>query len=316
MDPFLDLIRLLRPQATIWAHIKARGRWGVAFRQRDDLLFCWVERGSCFLVRPQTTPLTLHKGDFALLRTSTPFTLTSDPSLEPEDSETIVAATGHISMNVGEHSGARVLLRGGRFFFNTANEQLLLRLLPQVVHVAAGDHTSSRLRTLLSMNETESASPGAASEFVIARLMELILVEILRSGGAALNMAQVGILAGLVDPVIAPALMAMHREVARPWTVDSLARLCGASRSGFSARFSTVMGIGPIGYLQQWRIALAKDELCRGARTVAEIALSTGFQSASAFSTAFSRAVGFSPRRFAYTFQDAGSTPLRLWPDA
>lgn len=299
MDPFLDLIRLLRPQATLWARIDAAGRWGVSFRQHEDLLFCWVEAGECQLVRPGAAAITLRKDDFALVRTSTPFTLTSDPTLEPQESEAIVAATGHTGMRLGGGTRYPAVLRGGRFVFDTANEKLLTEILPQVVHIASSDTSSGRLRALLSMNETESSAPGPGSEFVVTRLMELIFVEVLRSGSPSINPTQRGLLAGLADPAIALALTAMHRAVARPWTVASLARLCHLSRSGFSYRFHLVMGTGPIEYLQQWRMALAKDELRRGTHTMGEIALSIGFQSASAFSTAFTRAVGCAPSRFA-----------------
>ncbi len=234
-----------------------------------------------------------------MVRTSTPFTLTSDPGLEPEDSEKIVAALGHTGMQLGQGTASPVVLHGGRFVFDTANGKLLTGLLPQVVHIASSDTSSGRVSALLSMNEQESRSPGPGSDFVIARLMELLFVEILRSGTPSINPIQTGLLAGLADGVTAIALTAIHGAVAQPWTVASLARLCHLSRSGFSYRFRTVMGIGPIEYLQQWRIALAKDELRHGTRTIGEIAQSVGFQSASAFSTAFTRAVGCSPRRFA-----------------
>ncbi len=91
----------------------------------------------------------------------------------------------------------------------------------------------------------------------------------------------------------------MHNEVAGIWTVAKLARLSGVSRSTFATRFRTVMGLGPIEYLANWRIALAKDELSCGKKTIGEIALSVGFHSSSAFSTAFTRAVGCSPKRYA-----------------
>ena len=299
MDPFLDLIQLLRPSAILWARIDAHGRWGVSFRHREDTLFCWVERGECQLVRPGAAPIPLGEGDFALVRTSTSFTLTTDPRLEPLDSDEVVAATGLAGMKLGEGTELPVILHGGRFVFDTANEGLLMALVPQVLHIAALDATSPRLRALLTMNRDESREPGRASAFVVTRLMELILLEILRSEVPRIHPANTGLLAGLADPVVAPALAAMHREVARPWTVASLARLCGVSRSGFSYRFRMVMSVGPIEYLQHWRIALAKDQLRRNLATIGEIALAIGFQSASAFSTAFTRAVGCSPSRFA-----------------
>ncbi|MFK4446796.1 AraC-like DNA-binding protein [Caballeronia udeis] len=299
MDPFLDLIRLLQPQAILWARIDASGRWGVSFRQRDDVLFCWVQGGECLLLRREMQPLRLKEADFALIRTSTPFALVSNPDVEPQDSEEIVATVGHTAMTLGDDTGSPVTLRGGRFVFGMANEDMLLDLLPQVVCISSNDPGSSQLRALLSMNERESRSPGPGSEFVTKRLMELIFVEILRSEALRLNPMQTGLLAGMADPVVARALTTLHGQVAEPWTVASLARLCGISRSGLSHRFSQRVGLGPIEYLQRWRIAIAKDELLKGTRNISQIAFEIGFQSPSAFSTAFSRAVGCSPSRYA-----------------
>ena len=97
----------------------------------------------------------------------------------------------------------------------------------------------------------------------------------------------------------ARALSAMHGDVTHDWTVFVLARLCGVSRSTLAARFREIVGMGPIEYLQHWRMALAKDELRRGTKSIGQIALAIGFQSSSAFSTAFTRAVGCPPKRFA-----------------
>jgi AraC-like DNA-binding protein len=295
MDPFLDLIRLLRPRATLWGGLEGAGRWGVSFRKKDDLLFCWLERGECDLTRALFEPLHLQRNDFVLIRTTAPFALTSDPSIEPEDSDTAVAATNNTKLKLGEGTGSPVTIHGGRFVFDTANEDLLTGLLPSLVHVAAGDTSSWRVRSLFNMNETESAQPGPGSEFIIAHLMELILVEILRGG--ALEQEHTGVLAGLADPITARALAAMHRDLAHDWTVNQLARLCAVSRSAFAARFRKIMGTGPIEYVL--RMARAKDELRYGTRSISQIAFDVGFQSPSAFSTAFTRSIGCSPKRFA-----------------
>ena len=148
------------------------------------------------------------------------------------------------------------------------------------------------------MNEAECSFPGPASEFVVARLMELLLVELFRSETILSQSAQVGLLGGLADPMTAKALKALHGDIAQPWTTAKLARLCGMSRSGFSLRFSKLVGVPPMRYLQRWRMAMAKDELMRGRRSVADIALLIGYQSGDAFSTAFTRAVGCSPSSF------------------
>ena len=298
IDPFLDLIRLLRPQATLWGAIRASGQWGVGFRERHDLLFFRVDRGRCLLLRSDQEPIHVGAGDFLLIRTTAPFVLASDRQVDPVDSETLVATTGSTTMRVGVGNTEPVTIRGGRFVFDTANEDLLFQLLPPLVHVALSETTSARILALLSMNEAENDAPGPASDFVVARLMELLLVELLRGEAFVAQPAKTGMLRGLADSVTAKALAAMHSDPAKPWTTSTLARLCGCSRSAFNVRFTSILGVAPMRYLYSWRMAVAKDELRRGERNVAEIAFLIGFQSGAAFTRAFTRSVGCPPSGF------------------
>ena len=298
IDPFLDLIRLLRPQATLWGAIRASGRWGVGFRERNDLLFFRIDRGHCLLLRSDAEPLRLGSGDFLLIRTIAPFVLASDPQVEPVESESLVATSQSTTMRVGVGETDPVIIRGGRFVFETSNEELLVQLLPPLVRVAVNKTASPRILALLSMNEAENNAPGPGSDFVVARLMELLLVELLRSEALVAQPAKAGMLQGLADPVTARALVALHSDAAKPWTTAKLARLCGCSRSAFNLRFTSIVGIAPMRYLHRWRMAVAKDELSRGERSVAEIAFLIGFQSSGAFTKAFTRLVGCPPSRF------------------
>jgi AraC-like DNA-binding protein len=299
IDPLLDLIRLLRPRATLWGAIRASGRWGVSFRARHDLLFFRVDTGKCLLLRPAEAPVALAPRDFVLIRAITPFSVASEPATKPVDSEKLVAATRSTEMHVGKGDVNPVVIRGGRFVLDAVNEGLLIDLLPSLVHVASSAARADRTHALLAMNEAESLSPGPGSEFVIERLMELLLVELLRDEAHRAQPLRAGLLQGLADPLTARALGMMHGDVAHHWTAEQLAHRCGCSRSTFNQRFTTVVGMAPMRYLQSWRIAVAKDELRKGQRNVAEIALLVGFQSGSAFSTAFTRAVGCSPSSFA-----------------
>src|SRR3984957_12967186 len=152
MDPFLDVVQLLRPRATLWSKIEGFGRWGLAFRKHDDLLFCRVERGECYLLRHKLAPVLLRPDDFVLIHTSTPFVLASDLTVEPKESEELVAAAKSVSLQLGEGTESPVTLRGGRFVFDTANEGLLWELLPSLPHVAADDSLVWRVRVLLKVN--------------------------------------------------------------------------------------------------------------------------------------------------------------------
>lgn len=305
MDPFLDLIRLLRPRAALLGRgIDAGGDWGLSFPALGDLLFFWIEDGTCQLIRAGCDPLSLDKGDFVLLRTVLPFTLTSSQEIEPLDSVMAVAAKHDGRLKLGSGQERPISLHMGKFLFSTANEDLLTGLLPLIVQIPSRSPKLHRLHNLLTLMESEGRDPGPASEFIIIRLVELALVEILRMSTSNLpqqtiNPFSSGLLAGLRDPITAKAIRAMHENVSHEWTVDALARLCGVSRSAFATRFRAVVGIGPIAYLLRWRMALAKEALKSGTAGIEEIAFSIGYKSASAFSTAFTNVVGCSPSRFA-----------------
>lgn len=305
MDPFLDLIRLLRPRAALLGRgIDAAGDWGLSFPALGDLLFFWIEDGACQLIRPDCDPVSLEKGDFVLLRTALSFTLTSNRDVEPSDSVAAVAAKHEGRLRLGFGEQRPISLHMGKFLFSTANEDLLTGLLPPIVQIPSRSPKLHRLHNLLTLMESEGRDPGPASEFIIVRLAELALVEILRMSTSNLPQQTIdpfssGLLAGLRDPVAAKAIRALHENASHEWTVESLARLCGVSRSSFATRFRAVVGIGPIAYLLRWRMALAKEALKSGTTRIEEIAFSIGYKSASAFSTAFTHAVGCSPSRFA-----------------
>ena len=130
------------------------------------------------MLKAGVEPLPLVAGDVVLARTSASLTLASDAGTKPVDSWARVAATHSTEMHVGEGHGEPVVVRGGRFVFGTADEKLLTGWLPPLVHVVAGEKSSHRVRTLLAFNEAESVEPGPGSEFIIARLMELLLAEL------------------------------------------------------------------------------------------------------------------------------------------
>jgi AraC-like DNA-binding protein len=183
---------------------------------------------------------------------------------------------------------------------DSANGGLLGRLLPTVVHIQASDPATGRLRRTIDLIVEEALADRPGRDLVVERLIEVVLVEALRFRTESVNaIGQPGLLAGLADPLLARALRQLHDDVAHAWSVEELAREAGLSRSAFSERFSQKVGVAPMQYLIDWRIALAKAMLQRDAPPLEAVAAAIGYQSASAFSTAFRRAVGSPPSQFA-----------------
>jgi transcriptional regulator GlxA family with amidase domain len=158
-------------------------------------------------------------------------------------------------------------------------------------------HGAERLSTLVRLVGDESSARRSGRDLVLTRLVEVLLIEALRSTPG--EDAPPGLLRGLADARLALALRQMHADPARSWTVAQLAKKAALSRSAFFDRFTRAVGLPPMEYLLAWRMAVAKDLLRRHDYGIAEVAERVGYGSASTFSTAFSRHVGQPPSRYA-----------------
>jgi AraC-like DNA-binding protein len=239
----------------------------------------------------------LNTGDFILLPATPGFTMASDPEVEPTAMEP-VSPEVHVDEVVHGDTTMEpsVSLLGGWFAFDPINASMLVELLPRMLHIRATDPAIDNVAPIVALIKHETRQQLAGQAFVLTRLIEVLLVEALRTAPADLQAS--GLLAGLRDPQLAAALRGIHTQVAHPWTLVTLARQSRMSRSSFAERFARVIGITPLNYLLQWRIAVAKNLLAREQMSVAETALAVGYQSASGFSTAFSRETGQSPMQF------------------
>lgn len=184
----------------------------------------------------------------------------------------------------------------GYFEFENAAFNPLFSALPQVLRVpSAGDAARGWLTNTVQyfVREAHSGRPGSAS--LLKRLTELLFVEVIRHHIQELPADQVGWLAGLGDPVVGRAMGLLHGDPGHAWTVASLAKSVGVSRSGLNARFSRTLLEPPMQYLARWRVQLASRLLLEGNEGVAAVAARVGYASESAFNRAFKRHVGQPP---------------------
>ena len=255
--------------------------------------------GECALAQDDSAPLRLAAGDFVLMPPSRGFTMTSGADVAPRR-----VSTGAPERTTDIHHGdasrePTFKLLGGYFSFEAANRQLLTGLMPALIHIPRANVTAKRLVGTIELLTEEALETRPGRDLIVERLVEILLVEALRYRAEHVDaIAQPGLLEGLADRQLMKALHAVHADVARAWTVATLAHEAGLSRSAFSERFTQKVGLPPMEYLVQWRIALAKDMLRRGRVPLERVAASIGYQSASAFSTAFRRCVGKAPRDF------------------
>lgn len=295
MDPLSDIITLLRPRAAVSKPISGKGTWGIRYAAHVAPGFAVVLAGDAWLTFGREKPLRLAQGDFLLLPTTPAFSLSSEPGIRCDPVEPRTGAVRH-----GEQDGdPDFIALGGSFTFERTNAPLLLSLLPRRIHISATEGRATRLGRLIELLAEECAADHPGKDMMLRRMLEALLIEVLRWPSIETDGAVAGLLNGMRDPALARALQAIHADVRAGWTVASLAGIAGMSRSAFSARFGKVMGCAPIEYLARWRMAIAKEALVRGAKSIDRIAGEIGYESASAFSTAFRRRLGCPPGRFA-----------------
>lgn len=186
----------------------------------------------------------------------------------------------------------------------------LLESLPRILHVR-GSNTAGGLWhgefTRFAVMEAKERRAGGNG--ILSKLGELMFVELVRRYVESLPEESTGWLAGLKDRYIGRALNLLHARPALDWTLDQLAKDVGLSRSSFAERFTVIVGVPPMQYLQKWRLQMAASRLSEGTSNVAKIAAEVGYESEAAFSRAFKKTAGVSPAQWRSKRTTAGASP-------
>ena len=296
MDPLSNVLSLLKLRTYWSAGFDFGGEWSIAVPAQDGFKFYAAVAGTC-LVAVDGVPeaVRLHAGDCVVLPRGRGFRVATDLALEPLDPLVVFSAdkNGGVSTLNG---GGDVFCVGGSFALEGPYADDLIGLLPPIVLIQE-EPDKAELRWCVERMRQEMRDPRPGGFLVAQQLATLVLIAALRA-----HMAErrdgVGWLFALANPRMAAALNAMHRDPSATWTVETLAELAGMSRTTFTVTFKQTVGLAPIEYLTQWRMRLAGDRLRNSDRPMTEIAESLGYQSESAFSTAFKRVMGASPRRY------------------
>jgi len=292
-DPLSEMISLLRPQAPYSKLVEGAGAWRVRRTEIEQVYYCMLLAGRTCLEVDGKEPVVLSAGDFVLVPEAYAFTMSSLEPPPPDGLQTQPLPGEDGSVRLGSSQGpAEVQMLVGYCRFGSPDADLIVSLLPDLV-VVRGEN---RLADLTHLVRSEARADRPARDVVLEHLLQVLLIEALRSTCEADGAAS--LLRGLADPRLAAALRCMHAAPDRNWGVAELAREAGLSRSAFFTRFSRIVGLPPMEYLKTWRMALAKKYLREGQGTVAEIAARVGYGSGSAFSVAFTKQVGRPPAHF------------------
>jgi len=290
-DPLAEIVSMLQPSLPFSKTASGSGHWRVDRAGNGSPFFAVILEGSTRLSINGQPDMRLEANDFVLIPAAHTFTMSSD---EPDDGVDPLRVTkiGEETRH-GDPTGSpnmRILI--GQLAFGTPDATLIFALLPCLLVVRG----QARLTNLVQMIREEAKAERAAKDIVLERLLQLLLIEALRSDAAALEAP--GLLRGLADKHLGPVIRLLHEAPSKTWTVDALANAATLSRSVFFDRFQKQTGMAPMEYLLSWRMALAKDMLRRRDGGIKEIASRVGYGSASAFSVAFSKSTGMPPSQY------------------
>ncbi|EBA13454.1 AraC family transcriptional regulator [Roseobacter sp. CCS2] len=297
MDPLSDIVSMLRPHDCVAAGLDAGGHWAIRFGAHEGLKCNAIINGTCWITVEGETPVRLQQGDCAVLPHGLPFILSSKKTRQGRDAETVYAPVRH-GGTATYGSGGEFFMTGARFRLDGAASKTLLRSLPALVVLRDGP-TSRTIQWTLQHIADELRTPRPGGALTITHLSHVLLLQVLRDHLVGLEKNKAGWLHALADPQLCAALVALHNDPARKWTLEALASEASLSRTVFAVRFRKVAGQTPMAYLTEWRMLLAADRLRRSRTSVARIAAEVGYGSESSFGAAFQRVMGSSPRRFA-----------------
>jgi AraC-like DNA-binding protein len=310
MDALTDVLDASRVSGAVLARVRAYEPWGVVVAPTRGAAFHAITAGVCWLYAESEPPRQLLPGDVVLLPAGAPHRLTSAPGV-PAREFGQVAKTQRLSPDgelVLEGPGAATSFLCAGYTYDNEIAHPLMSLLPAVLHLPASD-ANSPSQTTLRLLAQELGRPAVGAGVVIQRLIDVLLVHVIREWMSATKDHDVACwIRGLRDPAIAKVLAILHRRTAEPWTVKRLADEVHMSRSTLARRFVELVGETPLGYLGRWRMDVAAQMLRETEEPVAAVGRRVGYHSEFAFSRAFSRARGEPPARYRRAHRNARPT--------
>lgn len=317
-DILSDVLRSVRLSGAIFFEVDAVAPWAAASppgrligdavmpQAQHVMEYHVLVEGTCWarVTRPDEAPIELAPGSVVAFPHGDTHVLASDPDLnaEPDLSNLDQAQRARsLPFHVDRRDGARgtAHLICGFLGCDAAPFNPLLTSLPRVIHTPDGyTNGDGFLGQLIRAAVREAGTRSAGSAGVLAKLSELIFIEVIRRYAETLPAEAGGWLSGLRDPGVGRAIRLLHAEPARDWTVAELAGESGLSRTVLAERFTNLVGLPPMGYLANWRMQRAAAMLTAGPTSLGRVAAEVGYESEAAFSRAFKRATGASPARW------------------
>ncbi|POM22465.1 Xylose operon regulatory protein [Actinomadura rubteroloni] len=308
-DALADLLDGPRARGAFLLRATFTPPWSVLVRDRAPLTLMALTHGEAWLTGSDGAALRLRPGDVAIARGPDAYTVGGDPATPvqavihpgqrcttPDGESLTERMTFGFRAWGNDPDGSTVLLIGTYGLRGAVTGRLLAALPPLLV--LPGDAAGAFAAPLAALLDAEIRRDEPGQDVVLDRLLDVVLIAVLRAWFARPGAAPPGWYRAHGDPVVGPALRLLHADPSRPWTVAELAARAGASRAAFARRFAGLVGEPPMAYLTGLRLAQAADLLRETDATLEAVARRVGYGTPFALSTAFKRAHGVSPQEY------------------
>jgi AraC-like DNA-binding protein len=313
MDALSDVLRITRLKGGLFLHAEFSDPWCLSTRispescapflgeKAEVIPYHYVLEGRLSIRMEDGLSCDVQAGELALLPHNDYHLLGGDLRLPPVPSNDVVTRPDDGGLFIIKHGGGGARTRIVCGFLAGENMRInpVVRSLPPLLHLDYREGSSAEwIRSTFFYAADEIAAGRMGSETVFAKLSELLFVEAIRRYIEKLPFGKTSWLAGLRDPYVSRALALLHANVGDNWTVDSLGREIGLSRSALAQRFIQVIGEPPMQYLTHWRMQVAAQELRNSCKSIAQIAEEVGYESEASLTRAFKRLIGMPPAKW------------------
>lgn len=294
MDLLSQILDTVRLKGSLYCRSELSSPWGLHFMRHPCAVFHALYRGEGLLqLTGGGASIHLRAGDVVLLPGGEEHAILEAPDAPIVHNLKLDQWGECALMRWGEQPTAVLLC--GTFDFEHPEMLPLLRQLPDVLHIPHCE--GSTLGNVLALMAAEAEAERPAKEVALRRLADILFIQMIQRWVEIEGVEQCGWLGALHDPLIEEALRLIHTQPHQPWTVASLARVVACSRSSFAARFRARVGEAPMAYLTRWRMQQAALLLsAQPPPPISEVAAQVGYGSAAAFSRAFKRQLGATPK--------------------
>lgn len=329
MDVLSDVLRVVRLTSAVFFTARFSSPWSIESPPPDELarslrlraesiaMFHVLVEGQCWISFGGHAPIKLEASDVVIFPRGDPHVMSSPVGARPRPIASLLPSQPSEEIPQLDHGGGGAPTRFvcGYLHCDQAFNPLM-GALPTLLYVSGRDNAGQWLRpeaeaaerpgvvlveadgwlaTTLrhTVEQADATHPGSSA--MLARLTELLYLDVLRRYMQQLPSGRMGWLAGVKDPEVGRALRLLHARPDRPWTVEDLAHEVGVSRSALAQRFTDLTGEAPMRYLTGWRMQLAKHLMLQATLPIGEVANRVGYESEAAFNRAFKRHVGAPP---------------------